>query len=146
VNNQDCPKQAPEPEASCAGHVGEHCYYPLEDCACATAGGNWKCNANPKPDSPPMEVTRPSWYSTPGVAACILDLPAELCVKNVRSRPDCTATVGELDDCVETILAAGFSGWVGHGCAPLMSNPTCQNVIAQPISKDNPTQCETPLE
>jgi len=202
VNNDQCPKIAPVPDTSCAMHAGQHCYYPLEDCACGASEGNWQCHENANPTSPPIEVKRLcaplgidetkqlsqlsdeevrawcDWYADPSGAprptvspqdppdlarsyaslntngapgdACILELPAELCVKNIRTQPACTATLAELDDCVETIRAMGGGGfveyWVGHGCAPLMANPTCSRVIAQPINPEHPTQCEVPLQ
>lgn len=82
--------------------------------------------------------------STPEMPVCLADLPIELCVQNLRLNP-CTATLRALDDCVETIRAAPL-GWVGHGCAPLLSNPTCSGTIVQPyVSSSKISHCVVPL-
>ena len=64
-------------------------------------------------------------------SACPAQAQFESLVDYLRLRPGCTATLGQLDDCVETIRAGG-GGVVGHGCGPLLANPTCKNVIVQP--------------
>jgi len=75
--------------------------------------------------------------TTPELKACLPFLPADFCVQNLDSRgANCTATVAELDDCVETILSVPNGGWVGHGCAPVLANPTCAGVIVQTLSGD----------
>jgi hypothetical protein len=75
--------------------------------------------------------------TTPEFKACLPLLPTDLCVKNLETRgTDCSATLGELDDCVETILSVPKGGWVGRGCAPLLANPTCSGVIVQLLSGD----------
>ena len=107
----------------------------------ALAWCNWYADPSgaPRPavapgDSPDEARSYGSIWSSVGVKACVADLPAELCVKNLRTQP-CTATLGELDDCIESMRAMGFTppGWVGRGCAPLMANPSCPRVIAQPV-------------
>lgn len=67
-----------------------------------------------------------------GIQTCMPELPAELCVMNLHARPGGTATLGDLNDCVETVRAVRHDGWVGHGCAPLLAQPTCQGVIVSP--------------
>jgi len=86
--------------------------------------------------------------STPELSLCLADLPSQLCVENLAAfGSKCSATIGELDDCVETILAVPTGGWVGHGCAPLLSNPTCAGVIVQQFTDlGKASQCVVPLE
>ncbi|MEP7049141.1 MAG: hypothetical protein ABJB12_02260 [Pseudomonadota bacterium] len=94
--------------------------------------------------------------STPEFNVCLASLPPELCAQNLDSRgSECTATVGQLDDCVQTILALPNGGWVGHGCAPLLANPTCAGVTVQPFSGPtdmhlsdpaSPASCVVPLQ
>lgn len=95
----------------------------------------------------------------PGVAdvpLCAAMLPVEDCVRNLRTQP-CTATLAEVDDCLQTVLvgardeldAALFSHWVGHGCAPLLNNPTCSGIVVEPWRKQEKLeadQCVTPLK
>lgn len=82
--------------------------------------------------------------STPEGPVCLADLPVDLCVQNLATRP-CTATLAALDDCVETIRAAP-SGWVGHGCAPLLANITCSGIIVQRYNAQSKvSQCAVPL-
>jgi hypothetical protein len=76
------------------------------------------------------------------VGVCIDELPAALCAKNLRTQP-CTATLAQLDDCIETARAGFAPGWVGHGCAPLIANPTCPGVIAQKLPQGYPG-CSVP--
>ncbi|HEY1533808.1 MAG TPA: hypothetical protein VGF76_07305, partial [Polyangiaceae bacterium] len=46
-------------------------------------------------------------FSTSEMSLCLADLPVKLCEQNLGSLGSkCTATIGELDDCVETIHAA----------------------------------------
>lgn len=195
---ENCPHAQPLAGSSCAGHVGENCYFPIAACSCAAEDGNWECEDNVKPVMVPAEVERLcppagideakqlkdlsdaealawcNWYADPsgaprppitdndppgvaksystryiavGASACIMDLPVEYCVQSLQLRPDCTATLAELDDCVESIRVAP-GGWVGHGCAPLLANPTCKNVIAQPWEPPGVgvNLCEIPLE
>ena len=74
-------------------------------------------------------------FSTPELNLCLADLPTTLCAQNLVARGNqCTATLAELNDCVETILGAKAQGWVGHGCAPLLANPSCAGVLVQPLS------------
>lgn len=73
---------------------------------------------------------------------CMPDIPAELCVQNFREVPGCTATLGDLDDCIETFYGNHQNerpAWVGHGCVPLVANPTCEGLM---VSDD----CVLPLE
>ena len=86
-------------------------------------------------------------FVTPEMSLCLADLPPALCAQNLDNLGSkCTATIGELDDCVETIYAQP-SGWVGHGCAPLFRNPTCAGVLVQPFAIDStPAPCVVPLE
>lgn len=101
-------------------------------------------------DPPGQALSYGTAFNAVGASACIMDLPIEYCVMNLGLRPDCTATLAELDDCVETIRATGIGspgpGWVGHGCGPLLANPTCANVIAQPWDPQSfSTMCAVPL-
>jgi len=81
--------------------------------------------------------------STPEMTVCMADLPISMCEQNLLTQA-CTATVAELDDCVESIRG----GWVGHGCAPLLNNPTCSGVIVQPFTDKGPqgSKCSVPLK
>jgi len=86
--------------------------------------------------------------SSPELSLCLADLPSGYCSQNLDTFGfNCTATIGELDDCMETIRAAKTGGWVGHGCAPLLSNPTCVGVLAQHFAdKGKASQCVVPLQ
>jgi len=100
-------------------------------------------------DSPGVADSYPyQLFSTPEESLCLADLPPDLCARNLDSLASkCTATIGELDDCVETIRAAPAGGWVGHGCAPLLRNPTCAGVVVQEFTdKGKASQCVVPLE
>jgi hypothetical protein len=87
-------------------------------------------------------------FSTPELDLCLADLPSGLCSSNLDSLGrQCTATIGELDDCVETILATKTGGWVGHGCAPLLANPSCAGVLVQPFTdQGKASKCVVPLQ
>ena len=85
---------------------------------------------------------------------CVGFLSTEDCVKNLRTQP-CTATLTELDDCVQTVLTNTYDRtvkspvlhWVGHGCAPLLNNPTCKGIVVEPWHMDQKAdECVTPLE
>jgi hypothetical protein len=98
----------------------------------------------PRPEVRP-ELDETSWYATKtinmNVIACMPELPVSLCERNFRALPACTATLGDVNDCVETIRAMRgdpFSGWVGHGCAPLLTSPGCEGLV---VSLD----CNLPL-
>jgi hypothetical protein len=95
-------------------------------------------------DPPDQALSYGARFSAVGASACFMELPIAHCKTNMRLRPGCTATLGQLDDCVETIRA-GAGGWVGHGCGPLLANPTCKNVIVQAWDPQTQTQCYTPL-
>jgi hypothetical protein len=83
-------------------------------------------------------------FSEAGMNLCLPNLPVSICVKNLRTQP-CTATVGQLDECLETIQSFGsFPGWVGHGCAPLVANPTCAGIIVQPTGDEAGPPCNAP--
>lgn len=101
-------------------------------------------------DPPDEALSYATHFSTVGVSVCMMELPVAHCMTNIRLRPDCTATLGELNDCVETIRAIGIgnpgSGWVGHGCGPLLANASCENVIAQVWDPGAGTQCYIPLK
>lgn len=115
----------------------------------------WYAGAGPRP--PLSGVDAPGYansYSTSfghiGGHVCVMDLPLELCVKNVKAYgSECTATLEQLDDCVESIRAWGNAdpAWVGHGCGPLMSNESCAHVVVQALA-DNaaPSDCKVPVE
>jgi hypothetical protein len=94
-------------------------------------------------DPPDEALSYPTRFSAVGASACMMELPIAHCITNIRLRPDCTATVGELDDCIETLRVLGI---VGHGCGPLLANPTCENVIAQAWDPQLETQCYVPLK
>ena len=88
------------------------------------------------------------------LALCVGSLSVGDCAKNLRTQP-CTATLAELDDCVQTVLVdahdetlkSPVSHWVGHGCAPLLNNPTCKGIVVQPWHLDQQfDECVTPLE
>jgi hypothetical protein len=55
------------------------------------------------------------------------------------------ATPGQLDDCVESIRAWPGGAWVGHGCGPLLSNPTCARLIVQEVPSGSPADCKVPV-
>lgn len=77
-----------------------------------------------------------------GYDVCLPEIPVELCVHNFHAVRQCTATLGDLDDCVETIRGGGQNdrpAWVGHGCAPLLANPSCAGLV---VSSD----CVLPLD
>ena len=80
---------------------------------------------------------------TPATPLCMAALTTADCVNNLRSRP-CTATLAEVDDCVATIELDNLPGdqkyWFGHGCAPLLENPTCTGVVVQPWLIDEPDE------
>lgn len=78
----------------------------------------------------------------PGFVAeglCMLELPTELCLENFNARPNCEATIGDLDDCVETLRASYFDGavlppgfqygWVGNRCQALRAQAGCEGLI-----------------
>lgn len=76
---------------------------------------------------------------------CLPELPFSICVKNLRTQP-CTATVRELDECLETISVLNGQGWVGRGCGPLLSNPTCNRIIVQPFDRKKSKCAPVPIE
>jgi hypothetical protein len=103
-------------------------------------------------DPPGMALSYGTNFMEVGVNACLMDLPQLYCEKSLRLRPNCTATLEQLDDCVESIFAVGIGnpgpGWVGHGCGPLLGNQTCSNVIVQQFdpSAGPAGNCKVPLE
>jgi len=83
-----------------------------------------------------------TWGFNIGYELCLPQIPVELCVRNFRALPECTATLGDLDDCVETIRGSHQNerpAWVGHGCVPLLTHPSCEGLI---VSDD----CVLPLD
>lgn len=100
-------------------------------------------------DPPGMALSYSAIFIQLGANACLKDLPQVYCEKSLRLRPDCTATLEQLDDCVESIRAVsiGTPGWVGHGCAPLFGNVTCKNVVVQSFDPEAGFHdCKVPLE
>jgi hypothetical protein len=90
------------------------------------------------------------------VPLCAAQLTVEQCVQNLGTQP-CTATLAEVDDCLQTVLLGSrddlekspFTRWVGHGCAPLLNNPTCTGIVVEPWHRDEKSeadQCVTPLK
>ena len=99
---------------------------------------------------------RQPFPSSEELPLCAESLSTEDCVSNLRTQP-CTATLAEVDDCLETLLsnadesateASPQTRWIGHGCAPLLNNPTCSGIVVQHWLVDEPAilrQCLTPL-
>jgi hypothetical protein len=62
-------------------------------------------------------------------------------VKNLRSHP-CTAALADVAHCLTTLTLGEEnnvqSGWVGHGCGPLLANQSCVGVMVQPFLVDEP--------
>lgn len=86
-----------------------------------------------------------SVLSTPDGPLCVEELPDVLCVRNLLLG-QCTATLRELNDCVETVHAAPL-GWVGHGCAPLLKNPSCSKIFVQSYDETSKiSHCPVPIK
>lgn len=111
----------------------------------------WYGGSGPRPplsgvDQPGYATSYGSAYGHIGGKVCMMDLPHELCVKNMQLYPSCTATLEQLDDCVESIRAWAGNAWVGHGCGPLLSNTSCAGLIVQPLAENSvPSDCKVPV-
>jgi hypothetical protein len=112
------------------------------------AGGGERPQLNPS-DTPGYADSYASSYGHIGGDVCIADLPLDWCMKNILQRqPECTATLEQLDDCVESIRGWGNArpAWVGHGCGPLLSNPGCDHLIVQKVEpSEAPPPCKVPV-
>lgn len=147
---------------TCEEHEHPYCLYPVEvRRLCPPSGVDeskqikdltaderlaW-CNWFGDPSGAPRPTVRP--HEGPdlplsdlldelyGEGLCMLELPVDLCLQTFGARPDCEATVGDLDDCVETLRATSqdvvkpdqFSGWVGNRCAALRAQPSCDGLF-----------------
>jgi hypothetical protein len=102
----------------------------------------WYAGGGPRPemngsDTPGYADAYPAFYGHIGGEVCIVDLPLDWCMKNIMLfGSECTATLAQLDDCVESIRgwANATPAWVGHGCGPLLSNPGCERTIVQKLA------------
>jgi len=112
------------------------------------AGGGERPQLNPA-DSPGYADSYASSYGHIGGDVCIADLPLDWCMKNILQRQsECTATLEQLDDCMESIRGWGNASpaWVGHGCGPLLSNPGCEHLIVQKVEpSESPPPCKVPV-
>lgn len=110
----------------------------------------WYGGGGPRPDPTGRDAPGyASTYSTSwghiGAEVCLMDLPFDLCKSNMLLHQSCTATLGQLDDCVESIRAWPTGGWVGHGCGPLLSNTSCARLIVQQVPSGMAGDCEVPV-
>jgi hypothetical protein len=60
INNEQCPRQAVEANASCADHVGQLCWYPEGQCLCDADSTTWVCDttATQYLPRPPRQIKR----------------------------------------------------------------------------------------
>lgn len=97
-------------------------------------------------DPPGFAVYYATSYTDVNFNACVMDLPVEYRVQNFATRPSCTASVMQLDDCVESVFADP-TGWVGNGCAPFLTTAGCEGLIVQLLPDGGgPSDCKVPLE
>jgi hypothetical protein len=52
-------------------------------------------------DPPDQALSYGARFSAVGASACFMELPIAHCKTSMRLRPGCTATLGQLDDCVQ---------------------------------------------
>lgn len=101
-------------------------------------------------DSPGYADSYSTAFIEIGAPVCLMDLPLDWCDKNILLHQECTATLEQLDDCVESIRGTGGANpgpaWVGHGCGPLLSNTSCARLIVQVLPDGAaPSDCKVPL-
>jgi len=114
----------------------------------------WYAGGGPRPeiggaDTPGYADSYGSSYGHIGVDVCIADLPLDWCMKNILlHQSECTATLEQLDDCVESIRGWGNANpaWVGHGCGPFISNAGCERVIVQKLAPAEPQEAPKPCK
>lgn len=116
----------------------------------------WYAGGGPRPemsgiDSPGYADSYTISFGHIGGEVCLLDLPVDWCMKNILlHQAECTATLEQLDDCVESIRAWSRAepAWVGHGCGPLLSTPGCERLIVQQLNGGGvqpPAECKVPV-
>lgn len=150
------PNRVPAPVERLCAPNGLDEAKPIEDLSSeeVTAWCRWYAGGGPRP--PLSGIDTPGWadhYATSfghiGAEVCIMDLPLTLCEKNIAAHPGCTATLEQLDDCMESVRAwpGDRPAWVGHGCGPFVSNQSCRGLIVQ-VLPDNaqPTDCKVAVE
>ena len=71
---------------------------------------------------------------------CMPLLPVDACIANLSLGSECDATVGELDECFETIYRGRR---VQYGCDPLLTNPNCAGVMVLRVESKAP--CPLPF-
>jgi hypothetical protein len=97
-------------------------------------------------DPPGLAVYYATSYTDVNFDACVMDLPFEYCVQNFATRPSCTASLLQLDDCVESVFADP-GGWVGQGCGPFLTTAGCEGLIVQLLPEGGgPSDCKVALE
>jgi len=111
---------------------------------------DWYAGGGPRPrftgrDEPGYASTYATSWGHIGGEVCVMDLPFDWCMQNMLLHQSCTATLGQLDDCVESIRAWPNGGWVGHGCGPLLSNTSCARLIVQAVPNSMPEDCKVPV-
>jgi hypothetical protein len=119
-----------------------------------TAWCQWYGGNGPRPplsgiDTPGWANTYGTWFGHIGANVCVMDLPLAWCEQNIEAHPGCTATLEQLDDCMESVRSwpGDAPGWVGHGCGPFVSNATCEGLIVQVLPENAaPTDCKVAVE
>jgi len=101
----------------------------------------WCDDASLLYDQPPETPASRQFPARDATPQCVPQRSVEACVKNLRSQP-CTATLAELTHCVTTLTLGNTENvqteWFGHGCGPLLANPSCLGIMVQPYLGDEP--------
>ena len=141
----DWPCASPSPvNTSPSGVVPDALVKDLSD-ADRTAWCSWYMNAFPPGGQLPPDYPAENGYAWGGATmgcsvGCVQHLKVEHCVQNLGLGA-CAATLGELEDCVRTIMNS--CQLVGHGCGPLHACG-CDTTIVQGGDQDG--SCKVPVQ